>query len=201
MKKLIFLLSILLLSGCSEKRPAAIGETPFQKQLNADFKDASISPLKAKDLKNFKALEFFSFDESFIVQATLIHTPDSEWFEMRTTTDRVSRERIYAVASFELKGKPFKLNIYQGEENLNSEEFKDYLFLPFLDNTNGDTTYGGGRYIDLKIPVGDSMEIDFNKAYNPYCVYNEKYSCPIVPRSNYLDLKVTAGLKMFKKEE
>ena len=53
--------------------------------------------------------------------------------------------------------------------------FEDYLFLPFLDDTNGDTTYGGGRYIDLRIPEGNTIEIDFNKAYNPYCAYNEKF--------------------------
>jgi uncharacterized protein (DUF1684 family) len=82
---------------------------------------------------------------------------------------------------------------------MNTEGLEDYLFLPFLDDTNGETTYGGGRYIDLRIPKGDSMEIDFNRAYNPYCVYNDKYSCPIVPRDNYIDLKVEAGLKMFEK--
>jgi uncharacterized protein (DUF1684 family) len=71
------------------------------------------------------------------------------------------------------------------------------LFLPFLDNTNGDTTYGGGRYIDLRIPEGDTIEIDFNKAYNPYCAYNSRYSCPIVPRENYLDTNIEAGVKKF----
>ena len=67
-----------------------------------------------------------------------------------------------------------------------------------MDDSNGETTYGGGRYIDLTIPSGDILVIDFNKAYNPYCAYNEKYSCPIVPRENYLPLKVTAGVKRFK---
>ena len=79
------------------------------------------------------------------------------------------------------------------------EGYEDYLFLPFLDNTNGVTSYGGGRYIELRISKGDSIEIDFNSAYNPYCAYNEKYSCPIVPRENYLDIEVKAGVKAFKK--
>ncbi len=195
-----FIILLLTLSfSCSGKQPATIGETPFQVKMNADFKDASKSPLKAKDLKTFKGLDFFPFDEDFVVKAKLERTPESEWFKMKTTTDRLSKERVYGILSFQLKGKPFKLKVYQGEENMNTEGLEDYLFLPFLDETNGETTYGGGRYIDLRIPKGDSMEIDFNRAYNPYCVYNDKYSCPIVPRDNYIDLKVEAGLKMFKK--
>jgi uncharacterized protein (DUF1684 family) len=73
------------------------------------------------------------------------------------------------------------------------------LFLPFLDNSNGGDSYGGGRYIDLRIPSDNELDIDFNTAYNPYCAYNEKYSCPIVPRVNYLDLEVRAGVKVFLK--
>ena len=101
-------------------------------------------------------------------------------WKMKTTTDRVSDERVYGVLSFELNGKAFELNVYQGKELMNSEKYKDYLFLPFLDNTNGEGSYSGGRYIDLRIPEGDTMIIDFNTAYNPYCAYNELFSCPIV---------------------
>ena len=100
---------------------------------------------------------------------------------------------------FDLKGKPFKLNIYQNQDLIKKEGFEDYLFLPFLDNTNGEESYGGGRYIDMRIPDGDTIIVDFNSAYNPYCAYNEKYSCPIVPRENYLDTEVRAGVKAFKK--
>ena len=100
---------------------------------------------------------------------------------------------------FDLKEKPFKLNIYQNQDLIKKEGFEDYLFLPFLDNTNGEESYGGGRYIDMRIPDGDTIIVDFNSAYNPYCAYNEKYSCPIVPRENYLDTEVRAGVKAFKK--
>jgi uncharacterized protein (DUF1684 family) len=81
---------------------------------------------------------------------------------------------------------------------MQQEGMEDYLFLPFLDETNGFETYGGGRYLDLRIPVGDTIEIDFNTAYNPFCAYNEKYSCPIVPRENYLQTRIEAGVKAFK---
>jgi hypothetical protein len=118
---------------------------------------------------------------------------------MKTNTDRLSRERVYGVLTFELQGQTYQLNVYQGEDSITSEDQQDYLFLPFLDNTNGETTYGGGRYIDLKIPEGDIIVVDFNKAYNPYCAYNENYSCPIVPRVNYLDTNIQAGVKAYKK--
>ena len=81
---------------------------------------------------------------------------------------------------------------------MQQEEYRDYLFLPFTDKTNGSETYTGGRYIDLSIPEGDTLEINFNKAYNPYCAYNPKYSCPIVPGVNALDTEVRAGVKAFK---
>ena len=199
MRLLVPLMLIFLCVGCSGGKKPVSGETVFQKKLNAEFKDASISPLKPKDLKNFKGLDFFRFDSSYIVNAQLKRTPDTEWFNMKTTTDRVSKERVFGVLTFELKGKIFQLNVYQGEELMQTEGFEDYLFLPFLDDTNGISTYSGGRYIDLRIPNGDTIEIDFNTAYNPYCAYNEKFSCPLVPRVNFMDLKIEAGVKAFKK--
>ena len=71
------------------------------------------------------------------------------------------------------------------------------MFLPFKDKTNGVETYGGGRYLDLTVPDGDSIVIDFNKAYNPYCHYNIEYSCPLVPRENKLLFSIKAGVKKY----
>lgn len=200
MKLLKYIILFIFFISCTQKKEAEIGETVYQIEQNNIFKDASRSPLKSKDLKQFEGLDFFAFDSSYVVKGNIKHTPDSEWFNMKTTTERLSRERVYGIVSFELQGKYFELNIYQGEENLLSEDYKDYLFLPFLDNTNGESTYSGGRYINLKIPEGNVIDIDFNKAYNPLCAYNEKYSCPIVPRVNYIDLMVKAGVKTFKKK-
>lgn len=199
MKYLKILILFVVVFSCSQKKPI-LGKTEHQKEQNAFFKDASTSPLIDKDRENFEGLEFFKYDSTFLVVADLKRTPDTEFFNMKTTTDRVSRERIYGVLTFKISEETFNLNIYQGEENMETEGFEDYLFLPFLDATNGESTYGGGRYIDMKIPDGDSIEIDFNSAYNPYCVYNEKYSCPIVPRVNYLPIQINAGVKNYKKD-
>ena len=79
------------------------------------------------------------------------------------------------------------------------EKFKKHLFLPFTDLTSGVESYGGGRYIDLEATDKDTMIVDFNQAYNPYCAYNEKYSCPIVPEENDLKVEIKAGVKAFKK--
>lgn len=200
MKSILSVLFVVIcVLGCGEGKKPLKGETTFQRELNAEFKDASKSPLKKKDLKTFEGLDFFKFDANYVVKARLERTPNSEWFNMRTTTSRVSKERIYGVLHFELKGDVYQLNVFQGAETMQEEGMEDYLFLPFLDETNGIETYGGGRYIDLRIPKGDTLEIDFNTAYNPFCAYNEVYSCPIVPRENYLKTRVEAGVKAFGK--
>lgn len=190
---------VTCLSSCGENKRPLRGGSEFQKELNAEFKDATTSPLKDIDRKGFKGLDFFKFDSTYIVKATLKRAPTSDWFNMKTTTDRVSKERVYGILSFELKGKEYKLNIYQGEDLMQTQGFEDYLFLPFLDKTNGLESYGGGRYIDATIPEGNVLIIDFNEAYNPYCAYNDKYSCPIVPRINYLETRIEAGVKAFAK--
>ena len=190
---------VLIIFNCKEGKQPILGATDWQKDQNAMFKDASKSPLKDRDRQNFKGLDFFQFGSTFVAKATLKRTPNSKWFKMKRTLNETTDERVYGVLNFQLKGKAYTLNVYQGKELMTKEGFEDYLFLPFLDDTNGDTTYGGGRYIDLRIPEGNTIEIDFNKAYNPYCAYNEKFSCPIVPRENYLDVAVKAGVKVFKK--
>ncbi|WP_323788584.1 DUF1684 domain-containing protein [Psychroserpens sp.] len=199
MKSFLILIVLVITFGCAQEKKPVLGETEFQKELNAEYKDATTSPLKDKDRKQFVGLDFFKYDSTFVVKANLKRTPDTDWFDMKTTTSRVSPERIYGILTFELKGNTYALHVYQGKDVMKQEGLEDYLFLPFLDDTNGEESYGGGRYIDLRIPKGDTVEIDFNKAYNPYCAYNDKYSCPIVPRVNYLALDVRAGVKAFAK--
>ncbi|MTE28284.1 DUF1684 domain-containing protein [Winogradskyella ouciana] len=199
MKSFLLLFLMVFTLGCAQDKQMLSGETEWQREMNADFKDASKSPLKDKDRKNFTGLDFYKYDSTYVVKASLKRTPDSQWFKMKTTTDRESEERVFGILSFELKGKMYQLNVYQGKESMTTEGYEDYLFLPFLDDTNGSGSYAGGRYIDLRIPDGDILVIDFNTAYNPYCAYDEKYSCPIVPRENYLATEVKAGVKAFKK--
>ena len=170
----------------------------FQKKLNKEFSDPETSPLPDRYRKDFKGLDFFEPDTTYTVHATFLRTPDAMPFLMPTNTERMSMEVIFGIVTFQLKGNTYELEVYQNEELKSQEGLEDYLFLPFTDATNGEETYGGGRYIDLKIPEGDLMVIDFNKAYNPYCAYNKKYSCPLVPKQNSLDIEIFAGVKAFK---
>lgn len=195
----VVLLGCIVLLGCTQGKQPIQGETEFQRTLNAEFKDASKSPLKDKERRDFKGLAFFEFDSAYVVNATFKRTPEEAPFKMKTTTDRLALFMKYGEITFTLNNESFQLNIYQDQDLLNEEGFKDYLFLPFLDDTNGEETYGAGRYIDLEIPEGNMMTIDFNTAYNPYCAYNEKYSCPIVPRENYVGVAVKAGVKSYVK--
>ena len=171
----------------------------FQKEINEEYKNPETSPLYDKDRKDFESLAFFKPDTTYRIVAKFVRTPNAIPFLMPTTTDRKSEEVVYGIAYFKLDTKEFQLEIYQNPELTTQEKYRDYLFLPFLDMTNGKESYTGGRYIDLTIPEGDSIQIDFNKAYNPYCAYNKKYSCPIVPKVNTLNVAINAGVKAFKK--
>ncbi|MBS9461627.1 DUF1684 domain-containing protein [Flagellimonas sp. 389] len=172
----------------------------FQKELDATFKNPNSSPLPDRFRKDFEGLDFFVPDTTYVVKARFERTPDAVPFLMPSTTDEKTREIVYGIAHFQLNGIEHELEIYQSLDLISQKQYRDYLFLPFLDETNGAETYGGGRYIDLTIPEGDTITIDFNKAYNPYCVYNKKYSCPLVPRQNYLRTSVRAGVKAFVKD-
>lgn len=203
MKKLLalFIVGVCISCNSQDKRPLQ-GKTEYQRKENARFKDASKSPLKKKDLKNFRGLDFYPVDSSFVVKATLERTPNTTVFEMATTTDRKPLYRQYGILTFVLQGKKCQLYIYQSQENLMSKLLKDYLFLPFTDDTSGDGSYGGGRYMDVfisQISEDNTVVLNFNNTYNPYCAYNEKYSCPITPRKNHLDIAIRAGIKDFKK--
>ena len=190
----ILLFSLFLLLNCDNRKRFNTDLTPFQREINDFFKDASVSPLKKRDLKNFRGLDFFAYDSIYLVTAKLTKTPKEKPFMMLTTTDMMVEYIKYGTISFELLSNQYSLDIYKNLEDPNE---RDNLFLPFLDDTNGNESYGGGRYINLDIPLGDNLIIDFNSAFNPYCVYDEKYSCPIVPRENYIPLEIKAGVKNF----
>jgi len=170
----------------------------FQEKLNAEFKDPETSPLADRFRSSFETLDFFEADTNYVVVADFIRTPKALPFSMPTTTGRETTEVVYAIAKFTLNGKEHRLEIYQSPDLITQEKYVDYLFLPFTDKTNGEETYGGGRYLDLRIPKGNKIILDFNKAYNPYCAYNKKFSCPLVPAVNNLDTEIKAGVKAFE---
>jgi uncharacterized protein (DUF1684 family) len=200
MKTTILIFSLLIASILSAQDNKKNTEaSKFQNKLNKEFSSNEDSPLTEEDLESFTKLDFFVIDTAFRVTAKLKFHKDSKPFKMTTTTDRLPVYKLYATASFTLEGKAFQLEIYQNGKLTLSPEYEDHLFLPFTDNTNGETSYGGGRYIDLNVPEGDQIIIDFNQSYNPSCAYNHKYSCPIPPEVNHLDTEVKAGVMAYNK--
>ncbi len=192
---ILFLILFSFKNGISQKYYQEI--KAYQDTMNTEFANPKISPLMEDDVFHFKKLDFFTIDSSYRIIAHLKVTPGELPFQMKTTTSRKPIYVLYGEVSFIIKGVAYKLNIYQNLDLIKKEGYKDYLFIPFNDLTNGFESYGGGRYIDLKIPEGDSLTIDFNKCYNPYCAYNHTYSCPIPPEENVLNCKIMAGVKKF----
>jgi uncharacterized protein (DUF1684 family) len=192
----LFLL-VQLNFGFGQEKFDASSVTKFQEVINSEYADAKTSPLLAEDLAVFKTLDFYPINEKFFVIAKFVRTENEKPFEMKTTGERKPMYVKYGEAYFILEGKDFKLNIYKNIELSKKEEYKDYLFLPFSDLTCGNESYIGGKYIDIKVPKGETMVIDFNTSYNPYCAYSHKYSCPKVPLENDLNIEIKAGVKKF----
>lgn len=166
----------------------------FQHELNEEYKNPDKSPLSTEERKTFEAHHFYPIDQKYHVVAKFEKLPVQSLFQMKTTANTIKDYDIYGIATFTLEGKEYQLNIYQSHQLRTQEEYKDYLFLPFTDLTNGHETYGGGRYMGLAIPAGDTIELDFNKAYNPYCAYASGYACPIPPKENDLQMAIKAGV-------
>lgn len=165
----------------------------------SNFLTEQDSPL---DSAGVKLLSFFAPDADYLVNATVKLRKRAKAFEMATSdgTSKVFRE--YAMLKFELKGTKVSIPVYQYLGRNMSVTHPDHLFLPFTDYTNGEETYGGGRYIDLNIKeIKDGkILIDFNKAYNPYCTYKEGYRCPVPPKENAIKMEIRAGEKAYHHE-
>jgi uncharacterized protein len=162
-----------------------------------EFRNPEGTPLLPEDIKGFKGLKYFDFDPAYSVMAHINRHPFPVTFRMKTTTDRAPLYSHFADIELILEGRKITLEVYQNQDLMNKPGYADYLFLPFTDETSAEETYGGGRFLDLKIPAGDSILVDFNKAYNPYCAYNHRFSCPIPPKENHIPVRIMAGEKTY----
>ncbi|MEP6805941.1 MAG: DUF1684 domain-containing protein [Flavobacterium sp.] len=198
MKNVIPFLVLLLVNFCfGQNKFDQKKAEKFQKQINSEYADAKTSPLMAEDLKTFKTLDFYPINGKYFVNAKFEKAENEKIFEMKTTGTRTPQYIKYGTLYFTIDGVSLKLNVYRNIELSKKKEYEDHLFLPFSDLTSGKESYIGGRYIDLKIPKGNTIAVDFNQAYNPYCAYNHKYSCPLVPLENDLNVAIKAGVKTF----
>jgi len=167
----------------------------FQSDLNKEYLNKKETPLRGDNFENFKAHPFFPIDLKYRVTAGFVKNENPEPFDLPTSSGKSKSYQEYGKAHFTIDGKPYTLTIYQSLDLMKMEKYKDHLFLPFRDETNQKETYGGGKYMDLKIPKGNTIVLDFNQSYQPFCAYNAyDYNCPIVPVENKLPVEIRAGV-------
>ncbi len=169
--------------------------------MNGEFSDPDESPLTPKDLKSFKELETFEYNPEMRVVASFSALDSIDSFKMKTSTARTPLYKTVGKLEFTVAGVEEELFVYKNIGLSLSDEYKNYLFVPFTDLTNYNQSYGGGRYIDLEGPLGTEVVIEFNNAYNPYCAYSGRYSCPIPPLENHLEVEIMAGVLVFHEHE
>ncbi len=170
----------------------------YRAHYKADFLTNPRSPLTAADTA---FLDFFPATADWTFWAKFERTPDAKPFEMMTYSGQKRDYVQFGLLKFEVKGQPQSLRIYQNLKLVKDSTYRDHLFLPFKDLTNNEQTYGGGRYLDFKqgdILPNNTIALDFNRCYNPWCAFSDGFNCPIPPRENHLELEVLAGERNFK---
>ncbi len=176
-----------------EAYAATIKEDRRQKDLF--FRNDPDSPFGA-DAKTIDSLSYYPVTSQFRVKAKLDPIEKKQVRILETSTGEQVTYLEYAWAVFLLEGEMNRLLIL---EIMDMGPNRGKLFLAFADETSANETYGAGRYLDLKkVPAATSIELDFNLAYNPYCAYNDSYSCPFPPAENILRIAIRAGEKKYK---
>jgi uncharacterized protein (DUF1684 family) len=189
-------LAIVVAAACSGKPPEDTGYVARiatqRAAKDASFQTSADSPIPAGRRGDLLPLAYFPIDPDYNVPAALKPTDDRTIVEMPTSTGTERQMRRVGALEFNLKGQPLKLTAFVevGAPNL------DRLFVPFNDLTSGTETYPGGRYIDLDRNASGIYEIDFNRAYHPYCYYNPTWECPYPPPENRLKVPIRAGEKL-----
>ncbi len=188
---MLLALTVNLLSCQTDKK---LELSPFQQhqQEQNEFMLSDDSPLPPTDKVNFISLNYYTYDSSYCVAAEYQEIANGRTQKFKTNTERAPIYVHKANLRFTLNDSTFILEAFMQQNNRSTE-----LFVPFMDKTNGVNTYKSGRYIDLPIPKKNNFILDFNLAYNPYCAYNTKYSCPIPPKENKLNIGIKAGEKAY----
>lgn len=185
--------------------PVALAQPAYETALRqhrdsyrAAFLKEPDGPLRTR--REVARLRFYNPDSTFRVVAEVQRTTGAEPFDMLTYNGQKQPYVAYAVLRFTLSGEPQQLTVYRSLRLAQLPQYRDYLFVPFKDATNGTETYGGGRYLDVRVSdiQNNTLRLDFNKAYNPYCAYREGYACPVPPKENHLKSPIRAGEKNYK---
>lgn len=203
-------LSLLFICACSPKDKKDTTQVKSDAEIYIDKiqqfrheKDSALkydvehSPILEEERNNFNGLNYFPVDTKYYIIASFRKYKNPDTLKIFTTKpDDIRTMLRYGEFSFKIDGKEYKL---QGYVNVPLDN-PVYVFLPFTDLTTSEDTYEGGRYLDITMHEGETTTVlDFNLAYNPYCAYNTRYSCPLVPMENFLKTKILGGEKTYKK--
>lgn len=201
MKNRFFLLGLLCLFFGSCSVPKAVK----QEVLNSrkDHIDGMVSyktPVITK--KQAKDVSYFPISLEHRVTGQMLPAKSDEIVIMPTYSGKEKEFIRIGRVVFTLQDQADTLTLFKNVKLMKKKEYQNLLFLPFKDVTNGESTYGGGRYIDLEYTdiVDGKVVIDFNQCYNPWCAYSDGFNCPIPPIENHLSMPVFAGEKVFKKK-
>lgn len=193
--KTYFIIAFTLLSASLMAQDYQQESIDYQIKLNADYKTGENSPLSPRDKDMFHALNFYEFNPEFIVEARFEKLDNTEELLLKTSTSRIATYTKYGYLYFTLKGVSCKLLVLSSPSLKDDPEYYNYLSVYFTDQTNGNGSYKVGRYMELRSPLKETVTLNFNNTYNPYCAYSKRYSCPVPPVENHLDVEITAGVQ------
>jgi uncharacterized protein (DUF1684 family) len=160
----------------------------FRAEKDRFFASHPQSPLEPEQKRDFHGLNYFPENLALRLEVTVEEFPKKDEIQMQTTTGDIQSYARFGKFKFAVEGQPAELTIYASP---------DGFFLPFVDALAGTETYGAGRYLEPEPLSAGKFFVDFNLAYNPYCAYNERWSCPITPRENRIKVPIRAGEKVF----
>jgi uncharacterized protein (DUF1684 family) len=196
MRRIVGVAIAVLLAACS-KAPLPYPDqiAAWHAEKDAFMRESPESPIPPDKRGTFAPLAYFATDPSYRVPAQLQVASDSPAVEMPTSTGQRRKMRRVGTLSFTLQGQPLSLGAFVEADQRDMRR----LFVPFGDLTNGLETYSGGRYLDLERTASNVYDLDFNRAYHPFCLFNASYDCPYPPTESRLKIPIRAGERLEKK--
>jgi uncharacterized protein (DUF1684 family) len=192
---IVVIISIFYAFQGSTDDPAYLKEIASERTEKDNFMRTGDESPFAKSKADFTGLKYFPVDLKYRIVANLNPIKEKKALILATSDGKEEHYLEYAFAEFDLNDAHNKLLIL---EVMDMGPMRNKLFLAFGDATSGLETYGAGRYLDIsKVPGSSTIMLDFNKAYNPYCAYNDTYSCPFPPKENLLNIPIKAGEKNY----
>lgn len=200
--QIIVLIPVLItFPGCSgpppeSRKPAPKQDTILEERSAKDqgFRSDKDSPLPEQDRRRFRGLSYYPVNPGLRFSAKLYRYPAPKQVRLGTNTGEIRRGLRYGYFELPVEGQTCRLQVYRLDEEYSGAAS---LFIPFRDATSGRETYAAGRYIDLRENTTGMYDLDFNRAYNPYCAYNSEFSCPVPPEENTLKVAIRAGEKNY----